>query len=394
MFYLFILFIIEGGLIIKKMSEIALYRKYRPQKFSEVVGQEYVVKILLNAISSGKVSHAYLFCGPRGCGKTTVARLLAKAVNCEKKDNPDPCNKCSSCLEIKEGNAVDLTEIDAASHRGIDEIRELRDGIRFSPAKLDYKVIILDEVHQLTTGAFNALLKMLEEAPSHAIFILATTQPQKVIPTIISRCQRFDFRKITVPEIVKKLKKIAKKEGYEAEDEVLKLIAVAAGGALRDAESLLSQMMSFTLKGGVIRKEDVKDLLGVMEKKVMSDFIDSLLRRDSEGAIKIMDEVFSHGTDPEDFYQNLIHYLREMMVLKIVSGREGTFLESLMATFTKEEIKKIEEQTQKINEEGIRRMIDVFLQAGEKIKYSPIPQLPLELAVTEIAEGSDVTGKG
>ncbi len=368
------------------MSEIALYRKYRPQKFSEVVGQEHVVKILLNAVESGKVSHAYLFSGPRGCGKTTIARLLAKAVNCEKKDNPDPCNKCSSCLEIRKGNAVDLIEIDAASHRGIDEIRELRDGIRFSPAKLDYKVFILDEAHQLTSGAFNALLKMLEEAPSHVIFILATTQPLKVIPTIISRCQRFDFRKITVVEIVNRLKKIIKKEGYQAEEEALKMIAVAADGALRDAESILSQVMSFTSKDNVIRKEDIKDLLGVIEKQVISSFINSLLNQNCEGAVRIMDEAFSHGTDPEDFHKNILYYLREMLMLKIISSREGSFLDSLMAVFTKEEIKNIEEQVKKTKEEKLRDMIDVFLKAGERIKHSPIPQLPLEMAVAQIVE--------
>ncbi len=372
------------------MSNQVLYRKYRPQSFSDIVGQEHVVRTLLNAISSQSVAHAYLFCGPKGSGKTTMARLLAKAVNCESKNGPEPCNKCSACKEITEGRAVDLMEIDAASHRGIEDIREIREGIRFSPSRMKYRIFILDEAHQLTSGAANALLKTLEEAPSHAIFILATTEAHKMIQTIISRCQRFDFRKLTVPEMVKRMKMIVKEEGFDAEDEALKMIAASAGGSMRDGESLLSQVFSFTSKEKKIKKEDAKGLLGVVEKQIISSFIDAIVEGNAQGALSVMDDLFSQGTDPEEFYENLTHYLREMMILKIVSAKTGekigSVYEALRTTLTEEEIENMEKQSSKITDKDIRDMVNLFLEAGTKVKYSPIPQLPLEVAAATIAE--------
>ncbi len=373
------------------MSNLVIYRKYRPQNFSEVVGQKHITDTLLSAISSKRIAHAYLFCGPKGSGKTTVARLLAKAVNCKEDNGPEPCNKCSSCKEIMENRAMDIVEIDAASHRGIDEIRELREGVRFSPNNMDYKVFILDEAHQLTSGAANALLKILEEAPSHAIFILATTEPQKMIPTIISRCQRFDFRKINVPEMVERLKMILKKENSKTEEDVLPMIASAAGGSLRDGESILSQVLSFIPEDGVIKKDDVKMLLGVVERELTGDFIDFLLQNEPVKAMKLMEESFTQGIDAESFYENLMYYLREMMVLKIISGAEKkeeaeSFMESILVKLTKEEIERIKVQVKEIKREDIKMMIDCFFEAGERIKYSPIPQLPLEVAVAETAE--------
>ena len=371
------------------MSNQVLYRKYRPQKFSEISGQEHVVRTLTNAITSDSVAHAYLFCGPKGSGKTTMARLLAKAVNCEEKKSAEPCNKCSSCKEIIDGRAVDLMEIDAASHRGIENIRELRDGIRFSPARMKYRIFILDEAHQLTSGAANALLKILEDAPAHAIFILATTETHKMIPTIISRCQRFDFRKLTVSQMVERMKGIAKKEGIKADEDALKIIAAAAGGSMRDGESLLSQVLSFAKLGEGITKENVKSILGVVEKQAISSFIDHIINSDAEGAFSVMNDLFSKGTDPEEFCNNIIHYLREMMILNIISGKveNGPIYDILMTTLTGEEIDVMKKQVEKISGEKIKEMIDVFLEAGRKIKYSPIPQLPLEVAIASIAQG-------
>ncbi|MFN7088813.1 MAG: DNA polymerase III subunit gamma/tau, partial [Candidatus Paceibacteria bacterium] len=227
--------------------QLALYRKYRPKTFGEVLNQAVVKQTLQNAIRLGKVSHAYLFAGPRGTGKTTIARLIAKSLNCQKRkpDESEPCNECKMCQEMNAGRALDLIEIDAASNRGIDEIRELRDGIKFSPVKGKYKVFIIDEAHMLTPPAFNALLKTLEEPPEHAIFILATTEPEKLPPTILSRVQRFDFRRISISDIIKKLQKDIKEEGLKAEPEALYLIASVSEGSIRDAESLLAQVVAF-----------------------------------------------------------------------------------------------------------------------------------------------------
>ncbi len=226
---------------------LVLYRKYRPQTFAEITGQEHVVQTLTNAISSSGISHAYIFSGPRGSGKTTIARLLAKSANCRdrKPDKFEPCNKCSSCLEIMEARSLDFIEIDAASHRGIDEIRELRDGVKFAPVKEKYKVFVIDECHQLTKEAANALLKTLEEPPSHVIFILATTEIHKMITTIISRCQRFDFRKLNLAEITSRLNFISDKENVKFEKSALELIALNSGGSVRDGESLLDQVLAF-----------------------------------------------------------------------------------------------------------------------------------------------------
>lgn len=371
------------------MSEMVLYRKYRPQNFSEVVGQDHITNILKNAITTNKIAHAYLFCGPKGSGKTTVARLLAKAINCEDKSSSEPCNKCSSCKDVIDNRAMDILEVDAASHRGIDEIRELRESVHFAPSKLKYKVFILDEAHQLTSGAANAFLKMLEEAPSHVIFILATTEPQKMISTIISRCQRFDFRKISVLEITKKLEKIVKKEKGRVEKEVLSIIASLAGGSMRDAESTLSQVLSFAPKDGEIKKEDIKSFLGIVEREVVGDFIDTLIEDKAIEALSVIEKILSQGTSPENFYSNLIYYLREMMVLKIISRKESdakSLTSSLLVKFTEEEVERIKKQIELLTIEDIKKIIDSFFQAGERIKYSPLPQLPLEVAVAETTE--------
>ncbi|MEA2092751.1 MAG: DNA polymerase III subunit gamma/tau, partial [Patescibacteria group bacterium] len=299
------------------------------------------------------------------------------------------CNKCSACKDIMDNRAMDIVEIDAASHRGIDEIRELRDNVYFAPSKLKYKVFILDESHQLTSGAANAFLKILEEAPSHVIFILATTEPQKMISTIISRCQRFDFRKISVLEITKKLEKIVKKEKGKVEKEVLSMIASLAGGSMRDAESTLSQVLSFAPKDGAIKKEDVKSFLGIVEREVIGDFIDALLQDKAVEALDLLEKVLSQGTSSENFYSNLIYYLREMMVLKIISQKASdteSLTSSLLIKFTEEEVERIRKQIEPLSTDDIKKIIDSFFEAGERIKYSPLPQLPLEVAVAETTE--------
>jgi DNA polymerase-3 subunit gamma/tau len=364
------------------MSQV-FYRKYRPQKFSEFIGQEHVVRTLTNAISQEMISHAYLFSGPRGSGKTTLARIFAKAINCQnrKKGEFEPCNQCSSCLEITEGRSMDLIEIDAASHRGIDEVRELRDGIVFVPTKSKYKVYIIDEAHQITKDAANALLKTLEEPPPFAVFILATTEVHKMIPTILSRCQRFDFKKLTIKEILKKLEFICQKEKIDIEKPALELIALNSDGSMRDAEGILDQV--FTLFGKKkIELSDVKGILGMVEVKSVSDLIDFLLKKDSKGAIEFLNQLLEKGIDLEEFSKVLINYLRQILILKIMGTENNPFL----AGFSQEEIQKMKEQSEKISQDQLNKLLQVFLEAQNKIKFSPIPQLPLELAIVEMAE--------
>jgi DNA polymerase-3 subunit gamma/tau len=361
---------------------LVLYRKYRPQTFAEIVGQEHVVQTLTNAISSGMISHAYLFAGPRGTGKTTIARLLAKAVNCEgrKDGTAEPCNKCHSCLEIMEDRALDLIEIDAASHRGIDEVRELRDGIRFFPTKSKYKVFIIDESHQLTREAANALLKTLEEPPAHAIFVLATTEIHKMIPTIISRCQRFDFRKLTVPEIIKRLEIICQKEGAVIEKAALELIALNAAGSIRDGESLLDEVLTFAGQRAEIKAGDIKDLLGLVEIEQVSKFCDFLCQKKAPEAIDFLNELIDRGSDLQEFAKILINYLRQALILKMTGIREGN---PIITGLTKEEFQKLQTQAASFKEKELRNLLNLFLEAENKMKYSPIPQLPLELAIIE-----------
>ncbi|MCP6718746.1 MAG: DNA polymerase III subunit gamma/tau [Patescibacteria group bacterium] len=369
---------------------LVLYRKYRPQGFNEIVGQEHVVKTLANAISSNTISHAYFFSGPRGTGKTSIARILAKAANCEnrKKKDFEPCNECSSCLEIKAGRSIDLIEIDAASHRGIDDIRELKEGIKFSPTKSKYKVFIFDEAHQLTKEAANALLKTLEEPPAHAIFVLATTEIQKMIPTIISRCQRFDFRRLTLPEISKRLDIISKKESVKIEKPALELIAQVSGGSIRDAESLLNQL--FTLYGGLgkeVKAEDIKDLLGLVEIKLVSDFTNLLADKKTFEAISYLNKVNEKGLDLHEFVKTLISYLRKGLILKIM-GQESNPIhsEDFLSGLTSEEIKSLKNQVESFEDKDLREILNSLLGAQNKMKYSPIPQLPLELVIVEICE--------
>jgi DNA polymerase-3 subunit gamma/tau len=330
------------------------------------------------------ISHAYLFSGPRGSGKTTLARLFAKAVNCEnRKENQfEPCNQCSSCKEIMESRSLDLIEIDAASHRGIDEIRELREGIKFTPVKSKYKVFIIDESHQLTKEAANALLKTLEEPPRHAIFILATTEIQKMIPTIISRCQRFDFRRLTFPEIINRLKVISEKEKVKIDQKALELIAINSGGSCRDAESILDQVLIFSQDNQKISANEVKRLLGLVEINLVSQFVDFLIEKNLPAALNFINEILEKGYGTQEFIRALINYLRQGLITKI----NDKIFNPILASLTEEEFARLKEQISRLKESELHHFLEIFLTAENKMKYSPLPQLPLELAVVEICQ--------
>ena len=369
------------------MENLVLYRKYRPRSFGEVVNQEHVVQTLSNALTMGKVAHAYLFTGPRGTGKTTIARLLAKAVNCEnRKDSAEPCNKCGACGEINAGRALDLIEIDAASNRGIDEIRDLREWIKFSPTRLRYKVFIIDEVHMLTREAFNALLKTLEEPPAHAIFILATTELHKVPATILSRCQRFDFHKLSLEKIVERLALIAKKEGVKVAEEALNLIAVNAEGAMRDAESLLGQVIAVEDKE--ITLKEVQVILGTTDIASAKAMADYLAIKNSAGALELINKLAQDGADLAQFNKSLINYLRKMMILASAAslGAPDKQFKNLIAPeLTDEQIKIMLEQSQKFTSADYIKILHLLVRAENEIKFAILPQLPLELVVAELA---------
>jgi DNA polymerase-3 subunit gamma/tau len=296
------------------LAYISLYRKYRPRTFDEVIGQEYVTRTLSNSLRSGNFSHAYLFTGPRGTGKTSTARILAKALNCEEGPTPDPCNHCRSCVEITEGTSVDVIEIDAASNRGIDDIRDLRERVVFSPASSRIKVYILDEAHMLTPPAFNALLKMLEEPPAHVVFVLATTEPHKMPPTILSRCQRFDFRSVPMAELAEHLARIVKEEGIEASEGALRLIARRARGSARDALVTLEQAISYG--DGVIDEAEVAGFLGLIEDEMLSQLGDSLARGDTAGAIAMVERAYEEGRDPVQFAREAQEHFRRVFLLQ------------------------------------------------------------------------------
>jgi DNA polymerase-3 subunit gamma/tau len=355
-----------------------LYRKYRPKTFSEIIGQEYVVKTIINAIKTGKVSHAYLFYGPRGSGKTTIARLIAKSVNCTGRttNSYEPCNKCISCVEINEGRNMDLIEIDAASNRGIDEIRSLKEGINVVPIKSNYKVYIIDEAHQLTKEASNAFLKTLEEPPAYAIFILCTTEYGKIISTIASRCQRFEFKKLNLPEIVKKLDFICKKENKKAAREALETIAKNSEGSIRDAESFLDKVIS--LSGKEIKKEDVEEILGIVEIESVVKLVNLIAKREEKEALLHINEVFLSGIDPEAFVGKLVSYLRDLLLFKV-----NPDIYERKNLFTKEEEENLNEQKKLFSEENIVEILKIFLDAQNRLRWSELPSLPVELAVID-----------
>ena len=357
---------------------MVFYRKYRPQKFSEVIGQEPIVETLSNALASSSFSHGYLFAGPRGTGKTTLARILAKALNCTArklgKNSFEPCNKCLSCREITLGKSLDLIEIDAASNRGIDEIRDLREKIRFAPVKSAYKIYIIDEVHMLTKEAFNALLKTLEEPPKHAIFIMATTEPQKVPLTILSRVQRFDFRRAKANEIQKLLKKVAVSENVKIDEAAVQLLSQLSFGAFRDGLTLFDQVASVRkTTASKITLEQVQEILGLAHEKSIFDFIENFAQKDRQKAFKLIAGLYQQGVDLENFTLKLVEILRKIALFKI--GENQLFD---LTSEQQEEAKRLGEFFE-INE--LMSVIQKFAFSLPQIKASPLPQLPLEMVV-------------
>ena len=355
-----------------------LYRKYRPRSFDEVIGQEQVVRVLNNSLKQGKVAHAYLFSGPRGVGKTTIARLVAKSVNCIGSERP--CNTCEFCDEFNAGASFNLIEIDAASNRGIDEVRELRESVRFSPPKGKYKIYVIDEAHQLTKDAFNALLKTLEEPPAHAIFILATTELDKVPATITSRTQQFDFRRPSVKDTKNKLAKICAMEGIGFEDEALETIALIAEGSLRDAESVLGRILAVEDKS--ITAESIYKILGLPKKEYIRNFFSSLASNERGRAFSLIFEMARDGYDMQYIAKILLRYLRNSLLLKTDISLESVLLEAE----TREDIDFLKQHLGAFSNERLNAGIKLFLGAQELIKKSPIPQLPLEMAVYEITK--------
>lgn len=352
-----------------------LYRKYRPKNFSEVIGQQHIVQTLSNAIKNNRIGQAYLFTGPRGTGKTSIARILAKAVNCEKSANAISCEKCRACELINDSRSLDIIEIDAASNTGVDNIRELRETVNLPPTALKYKVYIIDEVHMLSTGAFNALLKTLEEPPAHVIFILATTEIHKVPATIISRCQRFDFTRLPIQSIIEKLSLVAKNEKVKIDKDSLEMIAIAAEGGMRDAESLLGQIIALEDKNITIK--EVEEILGAADRKFATEISARLIENDSGGAIKQINSLLNGGYDLAVFNKSLINYLRQLMLLKIDPELKSSFSYEL----TNEQLKKMLAQSEKIELQKIILAINLFLDAQGKISTFMLPQLPLEIAI-------------
>ena len=352
-------------------------RKWRPQTFPEVVGQEHITRTLQNALRQGRIAHAYLFAGTRGVGKTTTARLLAKALNCENGPTPDPCNACSLCQAIIAGNALDVLEIDGASNRGIDEIRDLREKIRYAPARGRYKIYIIDEVHMLTEFAFNALLKTLEEPPPQVVFLFATTEPHKVPITILSRCQRFDFRRVDSTEIAECLQKIAEHEGFQLSSVMLHRIARQAGGSLRDAQTLFDQVVASS--GGMVQDEQVAALLGMGDDEQIRRLVDAILARDPRAVVELIAPMFQQGYDTREICRQLLEHVRDLIVLKVTPRLTGVMDRSPA------ELEALQKLGAQVSVEELYTLFELLTETETKVRDSAHPIWVLEVALMKLA---------
>ncbi len=365
--------------IFRLMSYTVLARKYRPQKFSEVIGQEHVTRTLRNALEQGRTAHGYIFSGHRGIGKTTVARILAAALNCRSSDQPvvEPCGVCESCTEIRAGNSVDVIEIDAATNRGIDEIRELREAARYRPARDRFKIYILDEAHQITDAAFNALLKTLEEPPEHIVFMLATTQPEDIPQTIRSRCQHFSFRAVKFDDIVGQLRDLIGREQIEADDEALALLAEAGDGSMRDALSILDQAIACC--GGRVTAESVRNLVGAAPAHILEEVMQAVARGASDEVLRQIDHLISEGHSPVHFARQMVRFLRNATVAK-VAGKDSSLLQ-----ISSEERERVMRVADLFGEEDLARHLQIMLRTHSELGYKQEQRFHLELGLLKMA---------
>ncbi|WP_270182934.1 DNA polymerase III subunit gamma/tau [Alkalihalobacillus sp. CinArs1] len=359
------------------MSYQALYRVWRPQTFEDVVGQKHVTRTIQNALMQQKISHAYLFTGPRGTGKTSAAKIIAKAINCEKAPVAEPCNECSACLGITDGSISDVIEIDAASNTGVDDIRDIRDKVKYAPSSVSYKVYIIDEVHMLSTGAFNALLKTLEEPPKHVVFILATTEPHKIPLTIISRCQRFDMRRITAHDIVGRLQTIIEAQQIAVQEDALYQVARAADGGMRDALSILDQAISYSEAEVIL--DDVLAVTGSVSQKMISRIAGAFYEKDVAEALNAVEELMEHGKDAARFLEDLIYYFRDLLLFQTAPQLEEV-----------EERVKVDESFQHLaknsSKEWVYKVIETLNRNQQEMKWTNHPRIFLELALVQICQ--------